>query len=391
MRFMMKLNTGQEHAVHKLLQWWRHKTKKVFEISGAAGTGKTTIVKELIEQIGLSSDQVLFMAYIGKATLALARTGLNAKTIHSSICDITLVPKTDENGEPCLTKTDKMIMVPKFSRKEQLSGDIRLIVVDEAAMVPESLAEWILEYDIPVIALGDLNQLPPVMGNTFFLKNPDVILTEIMRQSSESPIPWLAKSILEGKPLERGTIGNSIAIVPKSMLNDRLYKAADIVICGKNITRDSINSHFRNNIMNTVSADPIIGDKMICRQNNWSVSIDDTIYLINGLVGYVTDIHLEESTRKKLSIDFKPEFMDESFTNISMDRDYLGLDANARKTYFTKLNKFEYGYAITCHLAQGSQYNKVIVVNEPFGDALFRRQWLYTAVTRAIDKLVVVN
>ena len=66
----MKLNTGQENAVHKLIQWWRHKTKKVFEISGAAGTGKTTIVKELIEQIGLSSDQVLFMAYIGKATLA---------------------------------------------------------------------------------------------------------------------------------------------------------------------------------------------------------------------------------------------------------------------------------------------------------------------------------
>lgn len=387
----MKLNRGQEIAVQRLRDWWNYKTKQVFEISGAAGTGKTTIVKELIEEIGLANDQVLFMAYIGKATLALARTGLNAKTIHSSICDIEMSAKVDDDGELVLNGQGRPIMVPKFIRKEQLYGDIRLIVVDEAAMVPESLARWILEFNIPVIALGDLNQLPPVMGNTFFLKNPDVILTEIMRQSSESPIPWLAKDILEGKSLERGVIGNSIAIIPKNMLQPKLIASADIVICGRNKTRDQYNKYIREDILGRTDIDPVIGDKLICRRNNWGVSLDDNIYLINGMVGYVTDVQLERSTKKRLSIDFRPEFLDESFYDIDMDRDYINLSAELRKEYFTKLNIFEYGYAITCHLAQGSQYDKVVVINEPFGDYRFRRQWLYTAVTRAIDKLIVVT
>ena len=110
-----------------------------------------------------------------------------------------------------------------------------------------------------------------------------------------------------------------------------------------------------------------------------------------GLVGYITDINLENSTSKRLTIDFRPEFMTESFIDLPMDREYLKLPAQYRKSHMSRLNKFEYGYAITCHLAQGSQYNKVIVINEPFGDYQFRRQWLYTAVTRAIDQLIILE
>lgn len=387
----MQLNRGQETALQNLLQWWRHRTKQVFEISGAAGTGKTTIVRELIDSLGLSNDQVLFMAYIGKATLALSRTGLNAKTIHSSICDIEMAPKEDENGDPIVTANQRYIWVPKFSRKKYLDGDVRLIVVDEAAMVPEELAKWILEFNIPVIALGDLNQLPPVIGNSFFLKRPDVVLTEIMRQSSESPIPWLAKSILEGRRLERGTIESKIAIMGQRDFDKRLFKESDIIICGTNKTRENLNNYYRNELLKIDSPDPIVGDKMICRQNNWDAMIGDNIFLINGLVGYITNIDLEFSTAKRLTIDFRPEFLSESFYDLALDREYLRLPFQYRKSYISRMNKFEYGYAITCHLAQGSQYNKVIVVNEPFGDSLFRKQWLYTAVTRAIDQLIILN
>lgn len=387
----MQLNRGQETALQNLLQWWRHRTKQVFEISGAAGTGKTTIVRELIDSLGLSNDQVLFMAYIGKATLALSRTGLNAKTIHSSICDIEMVPKEDENGDPIVTANQRYIWVPKFSRKKYLDGDVRLIVVDEAAMVPEELAKWILEFNIPVIALGDLNQLPPVIGNSFFLKRPDVVLTEIMRQSSESPIPWLAKSILEGRRLERGIIESKIAIMGQRDFDKRLFKESDIIICGTNKTRENLNNYYRNELLKIDSADPVVGDKMICRQNNWDAMIGDNIFLINGLVGYITNIDLEFSTAKRLTIDFRPEFLSESFYDLALDREYLRLPFQYRKSYISRMNKFEYGYAITCHLAQGSQYNKVIVVNEPFGDSLFRKQWLYTAVTRAIDQLIILN
>ena len=258
-------------------------------------------------------------------------------------------------------------------------------------MVPEELAKWILEFNIPVIALGDLNQLPPVIGNSFFLKRPDVVLTEIMRQSSESPIPWLAKSILEGRRLERGTIESKIAIMGQRDFDKRLFKESDIIICGTNKTRENLNNYYRNELLKINSADPIVGDKMICRQNNWDAMIGDNIFLINGLVGYITNIDLEFSTAKRLTIDFRPEFLSESFYDLALDREYLRLPFQYRKSYISRMNKFEYGYAITCHLAQGSQYNKVIVVNEPFGDSLFRKQWLYTAVTRAIDQLIILN
>ena len=104
---------------------------------------------------------------------------------------------------------------------------------------------------------------------------------------------------------------------------------------------------------------------MICRQNNWDAMIGDNIFLINGLVGYITNIDLEFSTAKRLTIDFRPEFLSESFYDLALDREYLRLPFQYRKSYISRMNKFEYGYAITCHLAQGSQYNKVIVVNEP--------------------------
>ena len=387
----MKLNEQQAQAIEALRKWWYNGNKQVFQISGAAGTGKTTLIRYLINEIKLEHDEVLFTAFVGKATLAMTRNGLNAKTLHSAICYCKDEPVLDENGN-VVTEYNRRVTKRVFTRRRKIDPRIRLIVVDEGSMVPAKMADWLLKFKVPIIVLGDLNQLPPVIGDSFFLKEPDVVLTQIMRQSSESPIPYFAQKVLQNgtKCLSPGLqIGNKINVLSKADITPELLKDYDVIICGTNKTRNNLNTYIRERIYGRTQDYPVIGDKLICRENDWTFSVDD-VYLINGLIGYVTDIDLESISDYTMKIDFKPEFMDNEFKNVTLDRIYMGLSPNDKRFYRSNYHKFEYGYAITCHLSQGSQYNRVLVFNESFGTAEERRKWLYTAVTRAIDKVTIL-
>ena len=387
----MKLNEQQAQAIEALRKWWYNGNKQVFQISGAAGTGKTTLIRYLINEIKLEHDEVLFTAFVGKATLAMTRNGLNAKTLHSAICYCKDEPVLDENGN-VVTEYNRRVTKRVFTRRKKIDPRIRLIVVDEGSMVPAKMADWLLKFKVPIIVLGDLNQLPPVIGDSFFLKEPDVVLTQIMRQSSESPIPYFAQNVLQNgtKCLSPGLqIGNKINVLSKADITPELLKDYDVIICGTNKTRNNLNTYIRERIYGRTQDYPVIGDKLICRENDWTFSVDD-VYLINGLIGYVTDIDLESISDYTMKIDFKPEFMDNEFKNVTLDRIYMGLSPNDKRLYRSNYHKFEYGYAITCHLSQGSQYNRVLVFNESFGTAEERRKWLYTAVTRAIDKVTIL-
>lgn len=387
----MKLNEQQAQAIEALRKWWYSGNKQVFQISGAAGTGKTTLIRYLINEIKLEHDEVLFTAFVGKATLAMTRNGLNAKTLHSAICYCKDEPVLDENGN-VVTEYNRRVTKRVFTRRRKIDPRIRLIVVDEGSMVPAKMADWLLKFKVPIIVLGDLNQLPPVIGDSFFLKEPDVVLTQIMRQSSESPIPYFAQNVLQNgtKCLSPGLqIGDKINVLSKADITPELLKDYDVIICGTNKTRNNLNTYIRERIYGRTQDYPVIGDKLICRENDWTFSVDD-VYLINGLIGYVTDIDLESISDYTMKIDFKPEFMDNEFKNVTLDRIYMGLSPNDKRFYRSNYHKFEYGYAITCHLSQGSQYNRVLVFNESFGTAEERRKWLYTAVTRAIDKVTIL-
>ena len=387
----MKLNEQQAQAIEALRKWWYNGNKQVFQISGAAGTGKTTLIRYLINEIKLEHDEVLFTAFVGKATLAMTRNGLNAKTLHSAICYCKDEPVLDENGN-VVTEYNRRVTKRVFTRRRKIDPRIRLIVVDEGSMVPAKMADWLLKFKVPIIVLGDLNQLPPVIGDSFFLKEPDVVLTQIMRQSSESPIPYFAQNVLQNgtKCLSPGLqIGDKINVLSKADITPELLKDYGVIICGTNKTRNNLNTYIRERIYGRTQDYPVIGDKLICRENDWTFSVDD-VYLINGLIGYVTDIDLESISDYTMKIDFKPEFMDNEFKNVTLDRIYMGLSPNDKRFYRSNYHKFEYGYAITCHLSQGSQYNRVLVFNESFGTAEERRKWLYTAVTRAIDKVTIL-
>jgi exodeoxyribonuclease V len=384
-----ELNSQQAEAVIKAEKWWKSQYKQVFEISGPAGSGKTTIVYELIKNMGLEHDEVLFMAYVGKAAMVLSMKGNNAKTIHSSIYRLEDVPKLDENGLP-IKKNGRVVKITKFVRKEFLPKKIKLLVVDEGSMVDRKTAEDILSFNLPVLVLGDLNQLPPVYGEPYFLRNPDVILTKIMRQSENNPIIYLSQKALRGEKIEYGKYGDKCYVIPKEQINDNLLINSDIIICGKNETRQNINTYYRQQIMGVKSNFPVIGDKIVCRQNNWKLTIDDNIFLTNGLIGYIEDIYLDTYNKKSICIDFRPEFLkDKCFRKIPIDYEYLFQPLTEKDNKKSFYNKFQFARAITCHLAQGSQYPKVLIYKERLGTWEYQRKWDYTAITRAVDGLVL--
>lgn len=388
----IQLTDEQVFAIYKGEEWWNRSGEQVLEISGPAGSGKTFLVRYLIERFGLDLDEVLFVAYMGKAAMIMARNGLPAQTIHSAIY----------NYEKILDKVEgKIQMLPNgrpkmkhvFVKKERLHPKIKLIVLDEGSMVNEIIAKDLLSFNIPVIVLGDLNQLPPVFGNSFFLNNPDIILTKIMRQAEQSPIIYLSQQVLNGNKLTNGVYGNC-AVINKSDVTDYLFNEADIVLTGTNRLRYEINNLFRTHIKKGIKEQyPNVGEKIICRQNNINKHINDNIYLTNGMVGYVDYVDIESFNGKQLKIDFRPDFLNKSFKNLIIDYNFMYSPPSSDKTIkqydFTK-NKFEFAYAITTHMSQGSQYQKVLFLPERMGMSNEDyKKFLYTGITRAQEKIII--
>ena len=393
---MLILNEQQSDALDKSYKWYKAATKQVFCLTGCAGSGKTTIVSALIERLGLTHDEVLFMAYIGKAAMVLSLKGNNAKTIHASIYDMGPIPKRDEFGEIIMSKGRPVTRLG-FIKKDCIGKNIKLLVIDEASMVNKDIAEDILSFGLPVIALGDLNQLPPVFGDPYLLHEPDVILTQIMRQAEGNPIIQLADMALKGMDIPLGKYGDKCLVIPSEKVTDELMKRSDVILCAKNATRDDINKYYRKEINGISTNFPVLGDKVICRKNNWNITLHKSkLSLINGMIGYIEGMDMSTYKKGHIKIDFRPDFInDEFFKDIAMDPQYPFLSyrekCNTPYNPFDTTNKFEFGYAITVHLSQGSQFNNVLMYDERMGDFDFYKKLLYTGITRASDGLVIAR
>ena len=391
----LDLTNEQIFALYKGEDWYKHGTKQIFEISGAAGTGKTSCVRYLIERLGLSYDQVLFVAYMGKAVSQLAKNGLPAKTLHSTIYNYEEVPERDEEGHVIFKPNGRVKMIGHFEKKLSIGHKIKLVVLDEGSTVDRHLAEDLLSFEVPVIVLGDLNQLPPPFGDSYFLKEPDVILTQIMRQKEGDPIIWLSQEVLHDRPLKYGVYGNS-AVIRREDLTDYQLKNTDIVLTGTNALRYEINSFFRKSIKQYRNLEyPHIGEKLICRKNNWNRSIDNDIYLTNGTTGYCTFVDRESYDGKRIKIDFKPDFTKSEHRNLYIDykrlmSQNLNVDSGNDVVYRSNYDEFEYAYAITVHSSQGSQWKNVLFFVERFMNNEDFKKFLYTGITRAMNGITVV-
>ena len=395
----MILNIEQQEALRGAVE--RYKAKELYTyIAGAAGTGKSTLVQHIVAALGLDPEEdVCYVAYTGKAAQNLKRKGCpNACTLHSLLYHVRINKKT---GVP--------FFVPKYK------GEIKfkLIVVDEISMVTQDMWDLLVMHHNPMILLGDIHQLPAIGVSNNVMNDPHYVLTEIMRQEADSEIIQVATLARNHQPIPYMK-GEQVQVIPYSEYVDAMADWADITLCATNKKRQEINRIARERLWGAPDLPPQKGDKIICLHNEWDCKTELGDVLINGLVGFIysdpiikdAPLLYQRMIEKTLHFDFIPDYrLDDELINKAIFRntpaDYKllqeGTPTVTQKNYrsFPKVlmpKQFDYAYAVTCHKAQGSEYNKVLVLEEgfPFGEKE-HFQWLYTACTRAIDKLVIVR
>jgi exodeoxyribonuclease-5 len=392
MKTKISPNRCQYRCIRALKKWWKESNDQLFEYAGGPGTGKTTIIEWLMSEIGLDIRMdVLFMAYTGKAASVMQEKGLNATTIHSAIYNYVESIMYDDDGKPIILN-GKLVTGLKPIRKPFLESNKRLIVVDEGGTVPEKMAKDLLSYGLPVIVMGDLDQLPPVFGKSYFLQHPNFILTEIMRQALDSGIVQIAKLICDRQPLEFKRYGKDAIVIPKSMLTKDMYRYSEQILTPSNRCRSDIVYNMRTYIRKHTGDLPEMGDKLICRKNEWGMELDG-IPLINGTIGRVdSPIRMGKCDLKNniYSINFRPDYTRNIYKDLSCDYEFLNKKFTDKKVnLFNEGMKMEYADAITVHLSQGSQFNSVLYYDDVVGDEEYMRLVRNTAATRARKMLVL--
>ncbi len=355
-----------------------------FSYSGAAGVGKGVAAKMIVDMLGLDFHSYIACAYVGKAVLQLSKNGMNAKTIHSLIYDARPVYDRRDDSEIIILKY-------QFFLKDKLDEDYRLIFVDEAAMVNDKMRDELLSFGVPIIFMGDMNQLPPVFGNSTILANPDHILTQIMRQKENDPIVQMSQMILKGIPLMEGQYGKS-QVVRDFELDNKLVNDYDQILCNTNNYRVTLNNYIRKVIKKFPENRPVIGDKLVCCQNNWNLMVDG-YPLTNGMIGYIDDINRSRVHQGYYLIDFEPDFLDNGkcFKRLKVDARYINASYEEQKNTGRLMNeKFEYGYAITVYKSQGSEFPRVLYFDSKFRTDDLTKKSRYTAITRAREQLTIV-
>ena len=391
----MILTEKQEQGLKECIKRYEN-GEKYCVISGYAGAGKSTLVKVIIENLpGIDPEEdVAYACYTGKAAQVLLKKGnKNVITLHKLLYES--IPRPDGT----------------FFRVPKTSIDYSIVVVDEVSMAPKTLMDLLFTHGCFVICLGDPFQLPPIDKNqdNGLLEHPHVFLDEIMRQALDSSIIRLSMQIRNGEKIEYGKYNDAI-VMPYEKLNTGVLKWGDQVLVGTNKARININQTFRN--MQGKGSEPEEGDKVICLRNYWDNLADNDDPLVNGTVGHIHNLYTSYNkippycggqTIPVLYADFISD-SEADFGTLNMDKHQIitgerSLDARTiyklnsrRPTQHLVPMEFTYAYAITTHKAQGSEWDKVVVLEEGFPfDKEEHARWLYTAVTRASEQLVLVR
>ena len=398
---MIELNEKQLEGLNLAVA--RYKAgEKCTIISGYAGTGKSTLVKFIIAALkdeGIDPDKdVVYTSFTGKATQVLQKKGnKNVSTLHKLLYE--WFPRSDGT----------------FYRRPVVYIPYKIVIVDECSMVPKDLLMRLSTYKVHIICLGDPGQLPPINKNddNHLLDVPHVFLDEIMRQEEQSEIIKLTMDIREGKPLNH-FVGKEVQILDADELSTGMLMWADQIICSTNATRVALNNQMRQLLGR--GDKPEDGDKVICLRNYWDTISEDEQPLVNGTIGY-----LKNSFNSFLKIpayitggrltqigtvigDFDSDDGVTHFKGLTMDKKMIlegeseltnkeAWKLSNNKKYMNSLPlSFTYGYAITCHKSQGSEWDNVLVIEEGFPfDKEEHKKWLYTAATRAAKKLVIIR
>lgn len=394
------LSKQQAEAMAQIVDWWANSDEQIFRLFGYAGTGKTTLARKVADR--LDAPKVVYAAYTGKAAHVMRKKGCDgARTLHSLI--YLPAEKVRDDLESSRASLDSE---PDPARRAELADEIRkleqdlstpnwilnddsdladadLLIIDEVSMVDEEMAEDILSFDVPVLVLGDPAQLPPPSSKVGYFTNakPDYLLTEIHRQAADSVIIELATVVRTGGRPVRQRLGRTTLYIP---LSAKKAKRFSQVIVGTH--RERWRRTYQLREMHGLAGDlPTVGDKVICLQNNRDLDV------FNGQMFKV----LKASRLPRAGVLLTLEDEDAVVTEVPAWVDgFLGLEEEKRfkpTAHFKRERAFmTYGWAITCHKAQGSQWSSVLIVDESRWFRSDRAKWLYTAITRAEHRIAVV-
>lgn len=393
---MMIFNKAQQYVIDEGYKWFKKGNEQVFQIDGIAGSGKSVVLNAIINRILIDRHRIAPMAYIGQAAIVMRLKGLtNARTIHSWLFHPIENYKKDKHGKKIM---DTYLNRPKLEIEFEPKplDNIDLIIVDEGGAVPYEYKHHIESRGIPVLVAGDLAQLPPVFGGKAAYLNSGKIhhLTEPMRQAQNSGLLYLANRARLGLPIHEGFYGDCLVINQDDLTNDMILHS-DIIICGKNATRDYFNTKVRRDILRIQSDIPIYGEKMVCRKNNWNIEVSEGINLANGLIGTVVNSPgVESFDGQTFNIDFKPSMLNSYFQGLSCDYKYL-IAPHKEKQFikrdkYSRGEKFEFANAITCHMSQGGQHANGIYFQE-FLNKDIQNNLDYTGITRFTNSMIFVK
>lgn len=388
----MNISTDKKLAIKQILEWYTKasKNKQFLTLGGYAGTGKTTLIAILRKILFQQNPKlkVAFAAFTGKAARVLNTylkenqvlfKGDSIGTIHSLIYSVIENERHEIIG---------------WQNKDKITAD--LIIIDEASMLDQKIWSDLLDYQIPILAVGDHGQLPPVNGQFNLMAKPHIRLEEIHRQAASHPIIKLSMAARTTGHIAIGKYGPGVYKLAKSdpesqeaiesLLQN--YRQDTLILCAYNNTRIKLNNYLRG-LLGFESALPQSGDRVICLRNNHQKA------LFNGMLGTLQRITSKDQHFYEVQILFDDE--EQSFEGLAVKEQFGAASTLSFGRDFRSLTLqaelFDFAYALTVHKAQGSQARRVILFEERFkqmSDEDWRR-WLYTAVTRAEEELIILG
>jgi len=391
----IELSSDQQIAFERLYDWAIKPEGVSLTLGGYAGTGKTTLISILRKELRKKDPglRVAFAAYTGKASQVLRGTLESTGSLYpedscGTIHSLLYKAQTDKDGKLLYWKRQKTI-------------EAEIIVIDEASMVTDEIWNDLRACEKPIIALGDHGQLPPISGSFNLMEKPDIVLEKIHRQAENNPIILLAHEARLTGSVRPGIYSKSVRKYSHEMhdaseINDVIdhlfgnFHDDMLVLCGRNKTRTQINGAIRAK-MGRENGEPEVGDKVVCLKNNYD-QVFAPIY--NGMTGYIEEITPYKDHWYETMINFPEE--GRMFDGI-MIKSQFGAPTLIESIEGVKHkelgDRFDFGYALTVHKAQGSQARTVVLFEERFqkSDDEQWRRWLYTAVTRARENLYIIG
>jgi exodeoxyribonuclease-5 len=400
---VVQLTGEQAEALFAIHTWYLGETRhQPFFLAGAAGTGKTTLARHLAQALGVAPA---FGAYTGKAAHVLRRKGVPASTIHSAIYQPTdnyevraehrnlttqladrLGISVEEQSEEEIRTTQGLLQKiadleaalrrPSFElNPDSPWADADLIVLDEVSMVNTAMATDIESFGVPVLVLGDIEQLPPIEGGGYYTRRePDFTLEQVHRQALESPVYALATDIRKGVPW------------PVEKVSLQRAMDADQIIVWKNATRWNLTEKIREKLGRPKGV-PVPGDKVMCLVNN-----KKDLGIFNGQQFEVVEVNASKGAFLLLDDDGAErwiEYYHEGFVSLAGEKEMK----DKRRAWRGGIGAFTFAQVITCHKAQGSEWDSVYVVDQTAqmwkSTAEEKRRWAYTAVSRASTSVTV--